>query len=177
MKSVDPPLKYLGKFELRASVIRFHLEGKSNQEILRLHEGQKISKMKMWRILKRYYETGGLGDRDKAGRPRLVRTPEMVKKLRDLIRKNPERSAVKIAKDYNLAREPVRLALREDLRLKAYKKHKIHGVTKDQKTKRFIRSKMMRTGAEVMKLSSRTKSFLCCKSPTILKMTEFGLLR
>lgn len=165
VESIDPLQNQLQKHQLRASVIRFHLEGKSNAQILRLHHGQNIDFHKISRTISRYYETAGLEDRKRPGRPHAVRTPALIKATRDLIRKNPARSARKLAKNMNVSQSTMCTFFKHDLGLKAYKKHKIHGLTTAQKKKRFERSKMLlswRRGDEI--IFSDEKLFLLQES-------------
>ena len=52
----------------------------------------KISKMFVYRTIQRFVETGTIDDRPEAGRPRDVRTPNLVKAVAARIRRNPVRN-------------------------------------------------------------------------------------
>lgn len=95
------------------------------------------------RTLKRFYETGELNDRKKIGRPRIVRTPEKIKAVRERIRRNPARSERKLAHEFNTSSTTIHCLLHEDLGVRPFKKRKVHGLTEAQKVKRFHRSKVL----------------------------------
>lgn len=53
----------------------------------------------------------------------------MVKAVREKIRRNPQRSARKLASEHNISYTSMRRVLRYDLKLKPYKKKRRHGLT------------------------------------------------
>ena len=77
-------------------------------------------------------------NRKSSGRSRTVRTPEKIK-IRERIRRNPTRSARKLAKETNTSRSTIQRILHED-GLRPFKKRKVHGLTDAQKKKRYERS-------------------------------------
>lgn len=66
----------------------------------------------MYRTVKRYLETGSIQKRKGGGRPRPVRTPAMVKALRERIHRNPCRSQKKMALQVKTSKETMRRALK-----------------------------------------------------------------
>lgn len=133
----------LTKRELRAIVVQQNQAGKNNREILNHLSDQNINMRTIRNILKRYHETGNLEDRRKSGRPRTVRTPQMIKSIRERIARNPQRSARKMAKDFGISKNRMQTILKDELGLRAFKKSKIHGLSNAQKVKRFERSKIL----------------------------------
>jgi hypothetical protein len=93
--------------------------------------------------VKRYIETGSSGRRKYETRKRSVTTRVVVKKIRERIKRKCDISAKKLAADLELNRETVRLVLKNDLQLSAYKKIKIHELTRATVEKRFTRAKIL----------------------------------
>ncbi len=78
-----------------------------------------------------------------SGRRRFVRTASMVKRVRERIRRHPQRSARRMACQLGISDGLLRRIIKEDLGLKPYKKRKVHGLTDAQKEKRLVRSKQL----------------------------------
>ena len=63
-------------------------------------KGQQIRTMSVtcvYRTIRRLRDTGSIQDRPRSGRPRTCRTKERIKRVREKIRRNPQRSATKLA--------------------------------------------------------------------------------
>ncbi|CAD6185723.1 unnamed protein product [Caenorhabditis auriculariae] len=69
------------------------------------------------------------------GRPVTVTTPEAVKAVREKIRRTPERSVRKMAKEYEMSRESMRTIVKDKLKMIPYRMQK--GAFLDQKNKTF----------------------------------------
>lgn len=105
-------------------VVNLHKKGKRNCEILRELKHLKVNKRFIERSIKRFRETGSGIYRHNGGRKRTVRTPKLIKKIRERIRRNNAQSARKMSKNMNLSKNIVAKIIKEDLKLKTYKKKK-----------------------------------------------------
>jgi hypothetical protein len=76
----------------------------------------------VYQTVKRYIKTGSSGRRKYTTRKRSITTRVVVKKIRELIRRKCDISAGKFAAALKLNRKIVRLELKNDLQLSAYKK-------------------------------------------------------
>lgn len=99
--------------------IAFHLEGKSPSQIFKLLENKNIIRMLIHRTIKRYEETGFIEKRYNGGRKNLP-LENLWSKLRELIRRNPRRSANEWARSLKIS-DRHRCILKNDLQLKPYK--------------------------------------------------------
>lgn len=130
--------------EAKRQLIEFHYRrGLSNIDIFKAVKPHGINSMMVWRVVKRLKETRSTNDRPRSGRPRSIRTADRIKRIREKIRRIPERSARKLAQEEGINRESMRTILHVDLGLRAYRKRKIHGLTNAQKLKRLDRSKKL----------------------------------
>ena len=119
------------------SLIKIHHDlGLDPCEIFKVVKIHGINKMMVSRTVKRLSETGSSSDRKRSGRPRTVRTPDMIKRVRERVRRNPQQSPNKIAKGVKTSRSSVRRMIVDDLSLRPFKKRKVHGLTTTQKNKR-----------------------------------------
>ena len=126
------------------SVIKFHHDqGSKPAEIFHSLKKHGITRSMVYRTINRICETGTTSDRKRSGRPRSVRTPAMVKRLRARISRNPCQSQNSLAKAMKESRRSVQRALKEDLGLTAFRKRKAHGLTAPQREKRLERSKSL----------------------------------
>lgn len=65
-----------------------------------------------------------------------LRTKDRIKWIREKIRRNPQRSARKLAAEENVNRESMRQLLKYDLGFRTYRKRKLRGLMDDQKDAR-----------------------------------------
>uniref|UniRef100_A0A8R1HU78 Helicase ATP-binding domain-containing protein n=1 Tax=Caenorhabditis japonica TaxID=281687 RepID=A0A8R1HU78_CAEJA len=105
----------------RPSIIDLHKQGKTTSKI-RLALG--ISKITVWRTIKRWEETGANIDRPRSGRPRTSITPERVM-VRERIRCNPHRSLQKMAGGVQTSDRSVRRIVKNVLKIKSYRVRKV----------------------------------------------------
>jgi hypothetical protein len=105
----------------REIIISLHKDGKTTGNILKSldHLNLNLNRVFIWRVIKRYKETGKIGRRPSIGRPRPCRTPEIVKAVQTMIRQNPTKSLRKMAKElaeeYNISEHTARRIVKEDL--------------------------------------------------------------
>ena len=130
--------------DLEKSTIEFfHSKNFSPLDIIDKLKGLNVSDSKVYRVCRRLNE-GRLSDnRHLSGRRRTVRTPAMIKRVRERMRRNPQRSVNKMASQLGISQRSAFRIVSEDLGLKAYKKRKQHGLTLDQKAKRLDRSEIL----------------------------------
>lgn len=129
--------------DIKNRIISLNLQGSSNSEILQALKPLNVNRWMINRTIERYHETGSTKDRPRSGRPRTVCTKDRIKRVREKIRRNPERSARRLAKEENVSATSMRRLLAKDLGLKPYRKRKIHGLSDEQKKKRLERSKLL----------------------------------
>lgn len=127
----------------RKLVEKYFHEGKSGATIFKELQKFGVSKTFVYYNIERLRGTGSIKDRPKSGRKRTVRTKKLIKAVRERIRRNPERSANKLASDMGKSRTTMQRILKEDLQLKPYKKRKVAGLSDKQRTARFERSKLL----------------------------------
>ena len=124
----------------RNSIINLHLKGVKNTVIA---NALKISRVTVYRAVKRFLEMGDASDRQRSGRPRLVRTPEKIKSVRERIRRNPNRSIRKMANEFKMSEKSMRRLIKDDLKMKSLSFQKRQALSDTQKIKRFERSKIL----------------------------------
>jgi len=78
--------------EKREAIIKLHREGKSCRDIAKVLDSLKVTKSTAWYTIKRYEATKGVANLKKLGRPRTVRTRNLVEATRKKITRNPKRS-------------------------------------------------------------------------------------
>lgn len=107
----------------RAAIIKLHKDGLTNGEILKRLKIGRNSRNKVKRTIERYTETGSLENRIHKNHPRSVRTPKMLKALRERIRRNPCRKQETLAIEMGTSVRTIRRAIKEDLGFKALNRH------------------------------------------------------
>lgn len=110
--------------------------GLTGQEIFKQLKNTGISRAFVYKAFKRYTETGTNKHRQRTGRPRLVRLPKAIQVVRERLRRNPERSGRKLAQDLKMSEASMRRLLKSNLKVRACKKSKVHGLTVDSMAKR-----------------------------------------
>jgi len=132
------------KMERRIIVKNLWQKGWRKSEIVN-HLGKSRSTdefVRRW--LKRLAEDPSITDRSRSGRPRSVRTPQLIKRIKKRFARNPKRSIRNEAKLLKMNRESVRLVVRDDLGLHPYKLRKCGKLSDLQKSKRVERCRLLR---------------------------------
>ena len=129
--------------EERAAIKLFHDKGYDPATIIKKLADLNISKMKVYRTVKRLRETGSIEDRKRSGRPRSVRTTQLISKVRSRYWRKSQQSVNKMAHQLKISRSSLNRVVKEELGLRPYKKRKIHGLTRLQEKKRLERSKVL----------------------------------
>ena len=99
--------------------------------------------MIIWRTLDRVKKTGTAEDRPGRGRKRQHRTPGIIKKIREKIRRNPKRSIRKMARDHDMSAATMWRLVRSDLRMKPFKLKASQLLSTATKTKRLARARLL----------------------------------
>jgi orotate phosphoribosyltransferase len=98
-----------------AAVVQLYSTGKSAPEIFKLLQRAGYSRSFVFRAIKRHNQ--GLAPVDGRGRlkKRSVRTIKLIKKIRSKLRRNPARSARKMAHEYGISKSSMQRILKPDL--------------------------------------------------------------
>ena len=121
----------------RAAVIE---HGHLNSEIVK---SLKTNKMFVSRTISRFLDTGSIQDRSRKGRKRTVRTSTLRKNVKLRLSRNPVRSMRKLAKEMNIARESMRLLVRNELAISSYKFQKKQLLSVQNREKRLKRCRSL----------------------------------
>ena len=117
----------------RDLIVELFKIGKTSGEIFKDLKVTNVGLRMIQRTIKRYKETGSSRIRENKENINFVRTPEMVKRVRERIQRNPAQSVNKMAIDLGISKSRAHNIVHSNLGLKAYKKQKIHGLTAVQK--------------------------------------------
>lgn len=121
----------------RDTIVTLHKKGESNSLIAKkLH----IRRETVWKVVKKFKETGKTCNRPGQGRKRTVRTKKLVKNTREKLRRNPRRSASKLALDAGISVTSMRRILKDDLKTSPYKMQKRHELTDNHELMRLERA-------------------------------------
>lgn len=132
-----------GDYENRVAVIALHRVGKEPSEIFNTLKKLKISRMFVYRTIKRYNDTKSVSDRPRPGRPRSARTPKLINAVRQRIRRNPVRKQKVMAREMNVATRTMSRVLRSDLGLKALRRSTGQFLTAQLKKQRVVKSRAL----------------------------------
>lgn len=120
----------------RATIELFHTQKFKPSEIIDKLKGLEIKDSQVYDVCRRLNQGRLADNRHLSGPRRTVRTPAIVKRVRERFRRKPVRSANRMAKELRISKRTMRRIISEDLGLKPYKKRGAHGLTNDQKKKR-----------------------------------------
>ena len=127
--------------EKRGAVIALHNEGVSSSEIAK---GHKMYVVTVCKQIKHYNKLVTLDDRPRSGRPVTATTKKNKEKIRSRIRRNPQRSMRKMAKDIQISEGSVRKIVKKQLKFHPYKLAKAYLLTDKMKGERLKRAHKMR---------------------------------
>jgi AraC-like DNA-binding protein len=145
----------------RHLIIDLHKRGFRNIDIFRKLQNINICKKLIDRTIKRFKELGTVDIQKKTGRKRSVRTKNLIRNVKDKIRRNRGRSARKLAQEHNVSRSTMRRVLKDDLGMTPFKKRRGHGLTIKNKQDRMARcKKLLRRRATSKIVFSDEKLFL-----------------
>ncbi|KAI6651345.1 hypothetical protein LOD99_5311 [Oopsacas minuta] len=159
----------------RSAVIELHKNGHSNSETVK---SLKTNKMFVSRTIFRFLETGSIQDRSRKGRKRTVRTSTLRKNVKRRISRNPGRSMRKLAKEINVARESMRLMVRNELAMSSYKFQKKQLLSVKNKKERLDRCQSLLgrfTGGLQNQILFSDEKLFVVEQQINNKMTEYWL--
>ncbi|CAD6195867.1 unnamed protein product [Caenorhabditis auriculariae] len=108
----------------------------------------KVSRVLVFRTAQRYRRLGTSDDMQRSGRPVTVTTPEAVKAVREKIRRTPERSVRKMAKEYKMSRESMRTVVKDKLKMIPYRMQKGASLNQKNKTLRMKKARKLLAGTK-----------------------------
>ena len=132
-----------GLYEKRVAIVALFECGKTAKQIHQLLKPLSINERFVFRALQRYQETDDVEDRPRDGRPRSVRSQNVVNAVRERVRRNPLRKQKRLAMEMNISRRSMSRILREDLQLGAYRRCVSHLLTPKLKEIRLERCKKL----------------------------------
>ncbi|QQP54656.1 Transposase, partial [Caligus rogercresseyi] len=138
--------------EKREAIVKFYQKGHRCRAIVEALKPMKVSKSNVFYTIQRFKETKSFAGKPKSGRPRSVRTKELVEATRIKIHRNNKRSIRKMALEVGVNREVMRKKVREDLGVRPYHLQKQQLLSDATVDKRLERSKVLRN-----ELKSRTR--------------------
>ncbi|XP_055622148.1 uncharacterized protein LOC129765750 [Toxorhynchites rutilus septentrionalis] len=127
----------------RSALIALFLAGKCQEDIVRELSALPVCRNFVHRTVKRYLETGSTKRRYGGGRQATVVTPAMVKIVKKRLKRNPRRSATKLAKDLKISDRSLRRILKDKVQSKPYKIQKVQDLSMKQKQERVKRAKAL----------------------------------
>lgn len=87
----------------------------------------------MYRTVKLFEDTGDVNDRKRSGRPRAVRTPQVINAVRSRIARKPVRKQKIMAQEMSIAPRTMSRIIKQDLGLGAFKRQTGQRLTFDLK--------------------------------------------
>ncbi|CAF3422602.1 unnamed protein product [Rotaria socialis] len=127
----------------RLIVHKYFQPGLTGGQFFRHVKQLGITRNGVYRTISRLRDTGSMQDRPRTGRPRTCIAKERIKRIREKIRRNPERFARKLAMEEDIDNRSMRRILQIDLGLKPYQKRKLDGLSTKQTVARLKRCKAL----------------------------------
>lgn len=131
------------KIDLRNVIVELHKNGKSNSQIVSDLKAANVTRKFVWMTIKRYNEIGSTQDRPRKGRPVTIRTADRIKRIREKVRRNPNRSMRSMAKLEGIHHKTMQKIVKSDLKLIIRKKVKVQVISEASMKKRKHRSKIL----------------------------------
>ena len=127
---------------MNSAIEKLYQDGKTAPEIFKILKGC-VSGSGVFKTIKRLKETGSAQPRVRSTPKRPIRTKKLIKKIREKLRRNPARSATKLAREAHVSPSTMRRVLRDDLKVKPFKITKRQLLSDATKKKRLERSKLL----------------------------------
>lgn len=149
---------------LREAIVSLHKKGKSIPEIAKILSSNCVTYKSVYNTVKRFKETGKTCDRPRSGRPTSVITKNCIKRVRELVRRNPRRSMRQMAKNESMSHTSMQKLCKLSLGLRPFKKVKGQLLSESSRDKRMKRCRIllrdMRSRKEVPTMFSDEKLFM-----------------
>ena len=114
---------------IRKLIKSYYDNGKTVQEISVFLRGS-VPKPTIYRWLRHFDRTNSVEAIKQSGKPRSVRTPDFIKKVRRNVQLNKKKNSARIiARENHCSNFTVRKRIKEDLKLKPYRKIKVPAFT------------------------------------------------
>ena len=120
----------------------YYKKGLPPAKIFRLMK-RFVSRGGVYKAVKRFRETGSCAPRIRSTPEKPIRKKELIKKVRERLRRNPSRSARKLAKDTSVSVSTMQRLLKDDLHVYPYKFTKRQLLSNATKKKRLDRAKVL----------------------------------
>jgi inhibitor of nuclear factor kappa-B kinase subunit alpha len=111
--------------------------------VSKIIKAMKLPRSTVYNVLKRYKETGSASDRPRSGRPRTARTPQLIKSVREKLRRNPDRNIAQLAREAHVGQATMHQIVTKDLGKHSYKKVRRQLLSEATKLKRLQRAKQL----------------------------------
>ncbi|CAD6197890.1 unnamed protein product [Caenorhabditis auriculariae] len=108
----------------------------------------KVSRVLVFRTAQRYRHLGTSDDIKRRGFPVTVTTPEAVKAVREKIRRTPERSGRKMAKEYEMSQGSMRTIVKDKLKMIPYRMQKGAFLNQKKKKSRMKKARKLLAGTK-----------------------------
>ena len=105
---------------MNSAIEKLYQDGKTAPEIFKILKGC-VSRSGVFKTIKRLKETGSAQPRVRSTPKKPIRTEKLIKKIREKLRRNPARSATKLAREAHVSPSTMRRVLRDDLKVKPFK--------------------------------------------------------
>lgn len=132
-----------GDKENRIAVVALHKVGKCPSVIFETLKLLGISRQFVYRTINRFNKHNTIQDCQRSGRPRAVRTPDVIKAVSNRIRRIPLRKQKIMAREMDISPRTMSRVLNVDLGLSAYRRNTGHLLTPALKEIRRLRSKIL----------------------------------
>ncbi|PIC32571.1 hypothetical protein B9Z55_012846 [Caenorhabditis nigoni] len=144
----------------RTAIIDCLRRGMTNSDIVKK---LKVPRMLVHRTAVRYQRLGTPDDFSRSGRPITVTTPAVVKAVRERIRRNPERSIRKMAKEFKMCHGSMEIVVNRKLDFHSYRMQKAAFLTKKNQLLRKQKARQLllgtRSGTHLRTIFSDEKIF------------------
>ena len=127
---------------MNSAIERLHRDGKTASEIMKILRGS-VSRSGVFKAVKRFKETSSTQPRVRSTPERRVRTNKLIKNTKEKLRRNPARSANKLAMEAHVSPSTMQRLLKNDLKVRPYKITKRQLLSEATKKKRLERAKML----------------------------------
>lgn len=158
----------MSRLQKRAVVLELYNAGKPATEIFSMLRHSGYCRRTIYDTIRRYHGVPSTADKQRSGRPRTVRTPALMKKLRQRIHRNPQRSQRKLAREMAVSRSSIQRSLVDDLGLFPFRKRRVHGLPERNRLQR-----KERCGQLLLRHGPGDSQKICFSDEKLFQLEEF----
>ena len=125
-----------------ALISNLHKSGKTAAQIFKILK-PLVSRSGVYKVTKRFKSSGSYLPKVRSPPPRPVRTKKLVNTIRSKFRRNPQRSARKMAKETSVSHMTIQNVLKKNLKCHPYKKVKRQVLSRPTREKRLQRARLL----------------------------------